>query len=161
MASMRRAALRAVLVAYALGHVVTATMFLVWPSYFLEGTGARPPWPLSLLQFGSWPPTHAGFLVILGMYDLAVAFALLLAASNPARHAGIVVFAIVLWTLHGGAHGAMILWGDSPAEYWGAVAELWIGVVLLSVLFPRDRRAAAAESGPLLDERFRGSQAAA
>ena len=135
--SWRLIALRVILVVYAVGHLVTATLFLAWPAYFLEGAEPAPPWPISQLQFGSWPPTHEGFMAVLALYDVAVAVALLLAAWNPVRHAGIVVFAIILWVLHGSAHGALILWGDSPSEYWGAVAELWVGAALLLVLFPR------------------------
>lgn len=135
--SVRLAVLRFVLVIYALGHLTTAALFLVWPAYFLEGKGPVPPWPASLVQFGAWPPTHPGFMAVLAVYDIAVAAALLLAAWQPLRHAGIIVFAIVLWVLHGAAHGALIVWSDSPSRYWWVVAELWIGAALLLVLFPR------------------------
>lgn len=136
--SPKLAVLRLVLVLYALGHLTTATIFLFWPAYFLEGAGPVPPWPASLLQFGTWGPTHQGFMAVLAIYDIAVAVALLIAASNPLRHVGVVVFALVLWTLHGAAHAALILWKDSPPSYVWVVAELWIGVALLLYLFPRD-----------------------
>lgn len=142
---VRGEALRVVLFAYGVGHLVTAVTFLFWPEHFLVGTGDVPPWPFSILQFGSWPPLHQGFMNIVAVYDVAVAVALFMAAANPARHTGIVVFAIVLWVLHGAAHAYHIVWGSSPGEYWGAVAELWLGAALLLVLFPR--RSGLAEIG--------------
>lgn len=141
---VRLEALRAVLFAYGVGHLVTATLFLFWPAYFLLGTGAEPPWPLSFFQFGVWPPLHQGFMNIVAVYDVAVAFALFLAAADPRRHHGILLFAIVLWALHGGAHAYHIVWGDSPGHYWGAVIELWVGAALLAILYPRRVSAGAA-----------------
>jgi hypothetical protein len=128
--------LRAVLFAYGVGHLITATMFVLWPDYFLVGRGDRPPWPFSIFQFGVWPPVHQGFLNVLAMYDIAVAFALFVAAANPVKHRGILMFASVLWVLHGGAHAYHILWGNSPDAYWWTVVELYLGVGLLAALYP-------------------------
>jgi predicted anti-sigma-YlaC factor YlaD len=66
-----------------------------------------------------------------------VAVALLLAAWNPLHHAGIAVFAIILWVLHSSAHEALILGGVSPGQYQGAVAESWVGAALLLAFYPR------------------------
>lgn len=136
--SPKLAALRLVLVLYAIGHLTTATIFLFWPAYFLDNTGPVPPWPASLIQFGTWSPPHQGFMAVLAIYDIAVAVALLLAAANPLRRVGVVLFALVLWTLLGAAHAVLILWKDVPPSYVWVVAELWVGVALLLYLFPRD-----------------------
>lgn len=136
--------LRLVLVAYALGHLVTATLFIGWPSYFLTGRGPVPPWPFRLFQFGTWPPVHQGFMNVLAVYDVAVAVALVVAATAPLRHWGILVFVSVLWVLHGGAHAYHIVWGSSPTDYWSTVAELWAGVVLVVALWAAARRSEAA-----------------
>lgn len=133
--------LRAVLFAYGVGHLATTTMFLVWPDYFLTGRGDVPPWPLSILQFGVWPPTHVGFMNVLAVYDLSVAVALFVAAWNPLRHTGLLVFFGVLWLGHGAVHGYHILWGDSPSVYWWTTVELWVGVALLAVLYPLAKKA--------------------
>lgn len=138
----RREVLRAVLFGYAVGHLVTATLFLFWPTYFLTGAGSPPPWPLSVFQFGVWPPVHEGFMNVVAAYDVAVAFALLLAAWSPERHRGLIWFAIVLWALHGGVHAYHILWGTSPGGFWGTVVVLWAGALLLGVLLPRSPRTA-------------------
>jgi hypothetical protein len=133
----RSLALRAVLILYAIGHLTTSALFTFWPRYFIEQRGPRPPAPLSLVHgFGAWPPLHTGFMNVLAAYDLAVAFALLLAALDPVRNAGILWFLIVLWTVHGATHAAHILWGTSPPGYWSSVAELWLGAVLLLALRP-------------------------
>lgn len=133
--------LRAVLVVYAAGHLVTATLFVAWPGYFIDATGPAPPWPFTLAYFGAWPPLHQGFMNVLASYDVAVAVALLIAARDPRRHTGVIAFAIVLWTLHGAVHAYHILFGSSPAGYWWAVAELWAGAVLLVLLArPAGRR---------------------
>jgi hypothetical protein len=133
----KREGLRAVLFGFAVGHLVTATLFLFWPAYFLTGAGATPPWPLSMFQFGVWPPVHEGFMNVIAVYDVAVAFALLLAAWSPERHRGLISFAIVLWILHGGVHAYHILWGTSPGGFWGTVGALWLGALALLVLYPR------------------------
>lgn len=132
--SVRLELLRGVLVAYGVGHLVTTALFFGWPRYFLEGTGPRPPWPLSVVQFGSWPPTHEGFLNVLAAYDLAVAAALFLAATKPLRHTGIIAFAVILWLLHGGVHAYHVVWGTSPRIYMWSVVELWLGAALLTGL---------------------------
>lgn len=135
--SRRLEALRAVLFAYAVGHFITATLFIGWPSYFTEGRGPRPFWPFSVFQFGSWPPTHQGFMNVIAAYDLAVGIALLWAMRDPLRNTGILLFAIVLWVLHGAVHAYHIIWGSSPGQYWLTVGELWLGAILLVVLWPR------------------------
>lgn len=132
--------LRAVLFGYGVGHLATTTLFLGWPRYFLTGEGSAPPWPLSIFQFGSWPPTHVGFMNVLAVYDLAVATALFIAAWNPRRHKGILAFLTVLFLGHGAVHAAHILWGTSPAVYWWTTAELWVGVALIWLLYPRDTK---------------------
>lgn len=125
------------LVGYGVGHLVTAAMFWGWPEYFLLGTGPVPPWPLSALQFGSWPPLHQGFLQAVGGYDVAVAVALFVAAANPRRHRGILVFAVTLFAVHGGVHAYHILWGASPEIYWWSVGQLWVGAAAIGLLWPR------------------------
>lgn len=140
---LRLEALRVVLFGYGVGHLVTTTLFLGWPDYFLTGGGPAPPWPLSVFQFGVWPPTHEGFMNVLAVYDLAVATALFIAAWNPRRHTGILAFAMVLFSGHGAMHAYHILWGTSPRIYWWTVGELWAGAALVGVLYPRAARAAA------------------
>ncbi len=154
--SFRVEALRVVLLVYAVGHLLTTVQFLFWPGYFLKGDPPVPPWPLTLFQFGSWPPLHQGFMNVIAVYDLAVAAALLWAMRNPARERGVLFFAVVLWVAHGAMHAYHIIWGTSPGEYWVATIELWVGAVLIAALWPREsaktpRRepaAAAAQSSP-------------
>jgi hypothetical protein len=146
--------LRLVLAVYGIGHLVAATEFVFWPGWFIDRSGPSPPWPFSLAQFGAWPPLHQGFMNVIAMYDVAVAFALLLAAWNPAGNTGIIAFACVLWTLHGGAHAYHIVWGSSPSGYWPTVAELWGGVVLLVILYPRR----AGERNPAVETSVRGGR---
>ncbi|HVL82077.1 MAG TPA: hypothetical protein VM840_10865 [Actinomycetota bacterium] len=142
---LRTEALRIVLLVYAVGHLVTTVQFLFWPGYFLTGDPPVPPWPLTAFQFGDWPPLHQGFMNVIAVYDLAVAAALVYAMRDPAANRGILFFAIVLWVLHGGVHAYHILWGDSPAHYWVATVELWLGAVLLGVLWPRSIGARAGQ----------------
>lgn len=132
--------LRAVLFGYGVGHLATTTLFLGWPRYFLTGEGSAPPWPLSIFQFGFWPPTHVGFMNVLAVYDLAVATALFIAAWDPKRHTGILAFLTVLFLGHGGMHAYHILWGTSPTVYWWTTVELWAGVALIWGLYPRTRK---------------------
>lgn len=127
--------LRAVLFAYGVGHLATAAMFLGWPEYFLVGSGGEPPWPLSALQFGTWPPVHTGFMNVIAAYDVAVAVALFTAAWDPVRHAGILPFVLVLFVAHGAAHGWHVLFGSSPDVYWVTTAELWVGAALVAGLY--------------------------
>lgn len=138
---LRLEALRVVLLIYAIGHLLTTVQFMFWPGYFLTGAPPEPPWPLTIYQFGNWPPLHQGFMNVVAVYDLAVAAALVWAMRDPAANKGILFFAIVLWVGHGAAHAYHILWGTSPDHYWLATVELWLGALLLGVLWPRGSRA--------------------
>jgi len=129
--------LRLVLAFYAVAHLMSSALFLFWPRYAVLGSGPRPPFPLSVLQFGSWPPFHQGFMNVIGAYDLAIAVAFVIAATNPVKHSGLVSFFLVLLAVHGGVHAAQIIWGDSPSGQWLEVAQLWAGFTFLAALFPR------------------------
>lgn len=132
--------LRVVLVGFAAGHLTTAAIFTFWPGWFINAAGARPPWPVALIQFGAWPPLHTGFMHVLAAYDTAVAFALLLAARRPREHRGIIAFAIALWSLHAFTHAEHIVLGTSPVAYWVPVGVLASGAILLAALWPRTGR---------------------
>ena len=134
---LRTEALRLVLFVYAFGHLLTTVQFLFWPGYFLTGDPPIPPWPLTAFQFGDWPPLHAGFMNVIAVYDLAVAAALIWTIRDPAANKGVLFFAIVLFVAHGGVHAYHILWGTSPAHYWAATVQLWVGAALIGALWPR------------------------
>jgi hypothetical protein len=126
----RLSLLRIVLVVAAVGHIVVALSFWFWPEKAID----------EILAWG--PPS--GWTSILGAYDLAVAFALVLAYLDPIANAGIVRFVGALLVLHGGTHAYYIVWGDAPDRHWFVVAYLIAGGLvlwwLISSLAPFVRR---------------------
>ncbi len=122
---MRMKALKLLLAAAAIGHVVVAFSFWFFPEAAID----------EILAWG--PPS--GWTSILGAYDLAVAFALLLALRDPIANVGIISFVSVLLVLHGLTHAYYIVWGDAPDRHWFVVAYLVAAGILLWWLSPSTR----------------------
>lgn len=119
-----------VLAVAAVGHVVVALSFWFFPELAID----------EILAWG--PPS--GWTSILGAYDLAVAFALVLAFRDPVANTGIIKFVGVLLSLHALTHAYYIVWGDAPDRHWFVVAYLLAGGIVLWWLAPAGRPTQAA-----------------
>ena len=120
---MRMKALRLLLAAAALGHLTVALSFWFIPETAID----------EILAWG--PPS--GWTSVLGAYDLAVAFALVMAFRDPVANAGIGRFVAVLLVLHGATHAYYIVWGDAPDRHWFVVAYLVAAGMLFWWLTPQ------------------------
>lgn len=120
---LRMTALKVLLAAAALGHLVVGLSFWFIPETAID----------EILAWG--PPS--GWTSILGAYDLAVAFALVMALRDPVGNAAIIRFVAVLLALHAGTHAYYIVWGDAPDRHWFVVAYLLAAAVLFAWLTPR------------------------
>lgn len=123
---MKMKTLRAILAVAAVGHVVVGLSFWFFPEKAID----------EILAWG--PPS--GWTSILGAYDLAVAFALVLAFRDPYGNSGIIRFVGVLLSLHGLTHAYYIVWGDAPDRHWFVVAYLLAGGIVLWWLAPKQRQ---------------------
>lgn len=120
---MRMGALKVLLAAAALGHVIVGLSFWFFPETAID----------EILAWG--PPS--GWTSILGAYDLAVAFALVMALRDPIGNAAIIRFVAALLVLHGATHAYYIVWGDAPDRHWFVVAYLVAAGVLFWWLTPQ------------------------
>jgi PhnB protein len=110
----RPTVLRALFVVWGVGHLVFGVAGAVFPRWFFA---AVPP----------WPPLHVGQIQIAGIFDLAMATAFLVAATDVDRYAALV---IPVGVVAEGGHAAVrighVLAGRNPA------ADLFVpGLMLL------------------------------
>jgi hypothetical protein len=83
-----------------------------------------------------YDPAYHGVVQDFGFYNLAFAALFLLAARDPARHAGVVAVALGLYLLHGGTHVLRFLGlyygGETPIATRPRSRELAQGLTLLA-----------------------------
>jgi hypothetical protein len=122
-------ALKVLLAAAAIGHLVVGLSFWFFPEWAID----------EVLAWG--PPS--GWTSVLGAYDLAVAFGLVLAFRDPAGNTGLIKFVAVLLALHSATHAYYIVWGDAPQRHWFVVAYLLAAGLLFWWLAPARKLAVA------------------
>jgi hypothetical protein len=96
--------LRVLFVAWGFGHLVFGIAGAAFPRWFFN---AVPP----------WPPLHVGQIQIAGIFDLAMATAFLIAATNIDRYAGLMIpVGVVAEAGHAFVRIGHVLAGDNPPE---------------------------------------------
>lgn len=118
--------LKVLLGAAAIGHLVVGLSFWFAPELAIE-------------EILAWGPA-SGWTSILGAYDIAVSFALVMALRDPVGNVGIIRFVGVLLVLHAGTHAYYIVWGDAPQRHWFVSSYLVAAGALLLWLAPRRSR---------------------
>ena len=87
---------------WGLGHLVVGVLGTAWPRWFFA---AVPP----------WPPLHVGQIQIGGIFDLAMATAFLIAATDVGRYANLMIpVGIVAEGGHALVRIGHVVAGDNP-----------------------------------------------
>jgi PhnB protein len=119
--------LRALFVAWGVGHLVFGVAGAAFPRWFFA---ALPP----------WPPLHVGQIQIAGVFDLAMATAFLVAATDVDRYAALVIpVGVVAEGGHALVRIGHVLAGDDPAGDLLVPGLMLLFAVVLAVAGVRRR----------------------
>ena len=106
---------------WGLGHLVAGVAGTAFPMWFY---GVLPP----------WPPLHVGQMQIAGIFDLAMATAFLVAATDVRRYAGLVIpTGIVAEAGHALVRIGHVIAGDNPPADLVLPSIMMAVAVLLAV----------------------------
>ena len=111
--------LRLLFVVWGVAHLAFGIAGAAFPRWFF---GAVPP----------WPPLHVGQIQIAGIFDLAMATAFLIAATDVARYAPLMIAAGVVAELgHALVRiGHIVVGDDPPADLGPPLLMLAFGAIL-------------------------------